>query len=54
MGYTQLDATLSCYIRPDPFDQLPLVPTLLKQGREVFLVLFQRGTLIDIPGIDSS
>ena len=52
IGYTQLDATLSCYLRPDRFDALPVYPSLLKQGREVFLVSKQDGTLLDIPGID--
>ena len=52
IGYTQLDATLSCYLRPDRFDSIPPLPTLLKQGREVFIVSKQTGILMDIPGID--
>jgi biotin carboxylase len=52
IGYTQVDATLSCYLRPDRFDALPLIPTLLKQGREAFLVSYQEGKLESIPGLD--
>lgn len=51
-GYTQLDATLNCYLRPDRFDTLPFEPVLHKQGSEVFLVSLVEGTLKDIPGID--
>lgn len=51
-GYTQLDATLNCYLRPDRFDTLPFEPQLHKQGSEVFLVSLVEGTLKDIPGIE--
>jgi hypothetical protein len=51
VGYTQLDVTLSCYLRPDRFDAIPAVPALLKQGREAYFVCTQTGTLMDIPGI---
>jgi len=53
VGYTQVEACLSSYLRPDRFDMLPLVPTLLKQGREVFLVSRQTGILQDIPGLQT-
>ena len=53
IGYTQLDTTLNCYLRPDRFDLLPSAPTvLLKEGCEAFLVSLHKGTLKDIPGID--
>jgi hypothetical protein len=53
IGYTQLDATLACYLRPDRFDSLPAVPKLLKSGCEAFLVsLHEGGTIKEIPGID--
>lgn len=51
-GYTQLDATLNCYLRPDRFDSLPAEPVLHKQGAEAFLVSHVQGTLKDIPGIE--
>lgn len=44
IGYTQIEATLNCYLRPDRFEALPSSPqTLLKQGAEVFLVSHQSG-----------
>jgi biotin carboxylase len=44
VGYTQIDTTLNCYLRPDRFDALPATPTRLeKQGAEVFLVSRQSG-----------
>lgn len=53
IGYTQLEATLNCYLRPDQFDNLPPAPyKLLKQGCEAFLVSYSSGTIKDIPGID--
>jgi biotin carboxylase len=52
IGYNQIDATLSCYVRPDNFDNLPLEPHLLKNGCELFLVSYETGTILDIPGID--
>eukprot|EP00604_Paraphysomonas_vestita_P003162 CAMPEP_0174821084 /NCGR_PEP_ID=MMETSP1107-20130205/5372_1 /TAXON_ID=36770 /ORGANISM="Paraphysomonas vestita, Strain GFlagA" /LENGTH=904 /DNA_ID=CAMNT_0016037753 /DNA_START=302 /DNA_END=3016 /DNA_ORIENTATION=+ len=53
VGYTQIEATLNCYLRPDRFDALPSSPvTLLKQGAEVFLVSHQRGILQDTPGLN--
>jgi hypothetical protein len=51
IGYTQLDVTLSCYLRPDRFDMIPYVPTLLRHGREAYFVSKQKGVLIDIPGL---
>ena len=53
IGYSQLDATLNCYLRPDRFDALPLEPTLHKQGSEAFLVSLVEGVLKDIPGMDT-
>ena len=53
IGYTQVDVTLSCYLRPDRFDHIPLVPNPVKNGKEVFLVSKQSGTLLDIPGIET-
>mmetsp|Transcript_37218 Transcript_37218/g.37900 ORF Transcript_37218/g.37900 Transcript_37218/m.37900 type:complete len:506 (-) Transcript_37218:227-1744(-) len=53
LGYSQLEATLAAYIRPDRFDALPYEPAeLLKQGCEAFLVSSQRGTLKSMPGLD--
>eukprot|EP00596_Hydrurales_sp_CCMP1899_P000255 CAMPEP_0119051766 /NCGR_PEP_ID=MMETSP1177-20130426/73276_1 /TAXON_ID=2985 /ORGANISM="Ochromonas sp, Strain CCMP1899" /LENGTH=963 /DNA_ID=CAMNT_0007031083 /DNA_START=116 /DNA_END=3007 /DNA_ORIENTATION=- len=52
IGYSQLDATLSCYIRPDRFEALPFFPTPLKQGCEAFLVSHESGVLRDIPGLE--
>ncbi|CAE7512903.1 ddaF [Symbiodinium microadriaticum] len=53
IGYTQIDTTLNCFLRPDRFDALPDTPTRLeKQGAEVFLVSTQTGTLRDIPGLN--
>ncbi len=52
IGYTQLEATLNCYLRPDQFDKLPFEPSLLAQGCEVFVVCRQKGIVKDIPGID--
>jgi hypothetical protein len=52
VGYNQVEATLNCYLRPDRFDELPYEPTLLSQGLEVFLVSFQSGNIVEIPGLD--
>jgi hypothetical protein len=52
IGYSQLDATLNCYLRPDRFEALPFFPTPVKQGCEAFLVSYANGTLRDIPGLD--
>jgi biotin carboxylase len=52
VGYSQVDATLNCYVRPDRFDALPFVPTLQNQGSEAFLISHTSGTLLEIPGID--
>jgi len=51
VGYSQLDATLNCYLRPDRFDALPYEPTLHREGTEAFLVSLSEGTLKDIPGM---
>ena len=54
VGYSQLEATLSCYLRPDAFDALPSEYGELKaEGAEVHLVSKVSGTLIDIPGLDT-
>ena len=53
IGYSQVDATLNLYIRPDRFDALPHIPSLSKQGTEAFLVSYQTGSLVEIPGIDT-
>jgi len=55
IGYSQLDATLSCYLRPDAFEALPGIPRLLKYGAEAFLVSLNHkpnGVLKDIPGLE--
>jgi biotin carboxylase len=52
VGYTQVEATLDCYLRPDRFDALPPVPALKAFGAECFLVSFQAGRLVDMPGMD--
>lgn len=52
IGYTQIEATLNCYLRADRFESLPSSPnTLMKQGAEVFLVSHQNGILKDTPGL---
>ena len=39
------------FVNPDKFDALPMVPeTLLKSGREVFLVSRQNGLIRAVPG----
>ena len=44
IGYSQIEATLNCYLRSDRFNRLPAKPDLLlKQGVEVFLVSRQAG-----------
>ena len=56
VGYTQLDATLSCYLRPDAFEALPDTPRLVKHGAEAFLVSLNQkpgGILKDIPGLET-
>lgn len=53
VGYSQLDATLNCYLRPDRFDALPYTPNLLKKGCEAFLVSYSAGILKDIPGLET-
>jgi len=56
IGYTQLDATLACYLRPDAFEALPDVPKLQKHGCEAFLVSLNQkvgGVLKDIPGLEA-
>jgi hypothetical protein len=53
LGYSQLEATLDCYLRPDRFDALAARPELLlKQGAEVFLVSSAAGVVESYPGID--
>ena len=52
IGYNQIDASLSCYLRPDNFDNLPFEPHLHSNGCELFLVSHQEGTILDIPGLD--
>ena len=53
IGYTQLEATLNCYLRPDQFDSIPAVPVVTKQGMEVFLISSEEGIVRDIPGLDT-
>ena len=56
IGYTQLDAALACYLRPDAFEALPDVPKLQKYGCEAFLVSLNQkagGVLKDIPGLEA-
>ena len=55
IGYSQLEATLNCYLRPDTFDSMPETPTLLRRGAEAFLVSMSQkpgGVLKDIPGLE--
>ena len=53
IGYNMVDSTLDCYLRPDRFDDLPMVPKrLLKEGLEAFLVSYTTGTVKDIPGME--
>lgn len=56
IGYSQLDATLNAYLRPDSFELMPTFPTLKKAGCEAFLVtlreVVQQGRVLeDIPGL---
>ncbi len=53
VGYTQLEATLNCYLRPDQFDALPSVPSLKSQGCEVFVVSRDEGVLKEVVGLDA-
>eukprot|EP01038_Epipyxis_sp_PR26KG_P011809 gene11809-15803_t len=48
IGYSQLDATLNCYLRPDRFDSLPSEPKLIHHGCEAFLVSYSEGILQDM------
>jgi len=55
IGYSMLEATLNCYLRPDSFESLPDAPELIKHGAEAFLVSLcpaPGGVLKDIPGLD--
>lgn len=56
IGYSQLDATLNAYLRPDSFESMPSHPTLKKAGCEAFLVtlnsVVKQGRILeDIPGL---
>ena len=53
IGYSQLDATLNAFLRPDQFDAIPAVPTLRNHGMEALLVSYQEGTLQEISGLDA-
>jgi biotin carboxylase len=53
IGYNQVDATLSCYVRPDNFDNLPFEPRLNSYGCELFLVSHEEGTVVTIPGLNT-
>ena len=54
IGHNQIDVTLDCYIRPDEFDKLPeSSDTMIRYGREVFLVARENGKIKAIPGIDT-
>lgn len=53
IGYTQIDATLNCFLRPDRFDALPATPSLTQQGMEVFLFCNQTGVVREIPALES-
>eukprot|EP00605_Chrysophyceae_sp_TOSAG23-4_P002260 GSChrysophyteH1.ASY1.ANO1.2504.1 assembled CDS len=58
IGYTQVDACLTCYLRPDKYDEIPQFPTLKKWGSEAFLVTREHVVgpsgkkLKSIPGVD--
>ena len=53
IGYSQIEATLNCYLRSDRFNRLPATPNLLlKQGVEVFLVSTDSGVVEGSPGVD--
>ena len=58
IGYTQVEATLNAYLRPNLFDELPNFPSLKKKGAEVFLVALNNvvgkdGSIVkSIPGVD--
>ena len=52
VGYTQVSATLDCYLRPDQYDLIPKYPvSLFKEGGEAFLVSTYEGQLKAIPGL---
>jgi biotin carboxylase len=53
IGYTQIEATLNCFLRPELFDTLPSVPTVSSHGMEVFLFSNQAGTVKSIPALDT-
>jgi len=51
VGYNQIGCSFDAFVNPEKFDALPAVPeTLLKSGREVFLVSRQNGVIRAIPG----
>jgi biotin carboxylase len=57
IGYSQLEATLNAYLRPDTYDTMPKYPSLRKAGCEAFLVTLEDVVkkdglvLDDIPGL---
>ena len=54
VGYSQVDATLSCFVRPDGYDELPAqVDTMRAEGMEVYLVSSSRGLVRDIVGLQT-
>lgn len=51
--FSQIDATLDAYIKPDVFEQIPMNPNSMpKTGKEVFLVSKQEGRIARVPGVD--
>lgn len=50
IGYSQISATILCYLDPVGFAQLPDVPTLKLHGAEMHLVSYQTGKVRRTPG----
>jgi biotin carboxylase len=46
IGYTQVEACLALYVRPDRFDALPKAPsTMYAEGSEIFFISIQQGAV---------
>lgn len=54
IGFSQMEATLTCFVRPDSYDELPTQANELKaEGMEVYLVSSSRGLVRDIVGLQA-
>ncbi len=53
IGYSSVEMTLNCYLRPDVYDSIDLVPRrLLKQGIDAYVMSQQSGLIMEMPGLD--